>query len=309
MNIETFSHKSVLLRECINGLNIKPDGIYIDATVGGAGHACEIAKQLRGGKLFAFDKDPDAVEVAKDRLSGYSAKVINENFKEMEFELKSRGIFAVDGVLIDLGVSSYQLDNEKRGFSYLHEGALDMRMSKQGKTAADIVNTYTQKELMDILKTYGEERFAYKIALNIVKKRTQKPIETTTELADIIKSSIPAKFKRDKNPCKRSFQAIRIAVNCELDDLESGLNAAFNMLNLGGRLVIISFHSLEDRIVKHKYLSFAKGCICPVGSPICVCGNKPKARLINKKPIEPTEEEKKCNPRCKSAKLRILEKL
>ncbi|MDE5852871.1 MAG: 16S rRNA (cytosine(1402)-N(4))-methyltransferase RsmH [Oscillospiraceae bacterium] len=309
MNIKTFSHKSVLLRECIDGLNIKPDGIYIDATVGGAGHSCEIAKQLKGGKLFAFDKDPDAVEVAKDKLAGYSAKVINENFKEMEFELKNRGIFSVDGVLIDLGVSSYQLDNEKRGFSYLHEGALDMRMSKQGKTAADIVNTYTQKELMDILKTYGEERFAYKIALNIVKKRTQKPIETTIELADIIKSSIPAKFKRDKNPCKRSFQAIRIAVNRELDDLESGLTAAFNMLNSGGRLVVISFHSLEDRIVKHRYLSFAKGCICPAGAPICICGNKPKARLINKKPIEPSEEEKQCNPRCKSAKLRILEKL
>lgn len=309
MKIDTFSHNSVLLQESILGLNIKSDGIYVDGTAGGAGHSVEIAKKLTNGKLFAFDRDPDAFEVCKVRLCQYSAEVINDNFCEMERYLNDRNIFELDGVLVDLGVSSYQLDNPTRGFSYRHDGILDMRMSKQGFTAADVVNGYSKDGLIYILRKYGEEKFARSIANNIVKRREQKSIERTSELAEIIKSSIPARARRDKNPCKRSFQAIRIVVNGELDSLESGIECAFNMLKSGGRLVIITFHSLEDRIVKHKYIEWSKGCICPPGSPICVCRNVPKAKIINKKAIEPSKQEKENNRRSQSAKLRILEKL
>ncbi len=309
MKIDAFSHNSVLLQESICGLNIKSDGIYVDGTAGGAGHSTEIAKKLTDGKLFAFDRDPDAFEVCKARLCKYSAEVINDNFCEMKSYLNDRGIFELDGVLIDLGVSSYQLDNPTRGFSYKHDGMLDMRMSKKGFTAADVVNGYSKDDLIYILKKYGEEKFARSIASNIVKRREKKSIERTSELAEIIKTSIPARARRDKNPCKRSFQAIRIVVNGELDSLESGIECAFNMLKPGGRLVIITFHSLEDRIVKHKYIEWSKGCICPPGSPICICGNLPKAKIINKKAIEPSEQEKKNNRRSQSAKLRILEKL
>ncbi len=309
MKVDTFSHNSVLLQECICALNIKSDGIYVDGTAGGAGHSVEIAKRLIRGKLFAFDRDPDAVEVCKQRLSKYSAEVINDNFCEMEHCLKERNVYELDGVLIDLGVSSYQLDNPERGFSYRHDGMLDMRMSKDGFTAADVVNGYSEADLTHILRKYGEEKFSRAIARNIVKRREQKPIERTSELAEIIKSSIPARARRDKNPCKRSFQAIRIVVNGELDSLEKGLESAFNMLKAGGRLVIITFHSLEDRIVKHKYIEWSKGCICPPKFPICVCGNLPKAKIINKKAIEPSEKEKESNLRSRSAKLRILEKL
>lgn len=309
MKIDAFSHNSVLLQESICGLNIKSDGIYVDGTAGGAGHSVEIAKKLIDGKLFAFDRDPDAFEVCKARLCKYSAEVINDNFCEMKGYLNDRGIFELDGVLVDLGVSSYQLDNPIRGFSYKHDGMLDMRMSKKGFTAADVVNGYSKDDLIYILKKYGEEKFARSIASNIVRRREKKSIERTSELAEIIKTSIPAKARRDKNPCKRSFQAIRIVVNGELYSLESGIECAFNMLKPGGRLVIITFHSLEDRIVKHKYIEWSKGCICPPGSPICICGNLPKAKIINKKAIEPSEQEKKNNRRSQSAKLRILEKL
>lgn len=309
MKIDTFSHNSVLLQESIFGLNIKSDGIYVDGTAGGAGHSVEIAKKLTSGKLFAFDRDPDAFEVCKVRLCKYSAEVINDNFCEMERYLNDRNIFELDGVLVDLGVSSYQLDNPTRGFSYKNDGILDMRMSKQGFTAADVVNGYSKDDLIYILRKYGEEKFARSIANNIVKRREKKSIERTSELAEIIKSSIPARARRDKNPCKRSFQAIRIVVNGELDSLESGIECAFNMLKSGGRLVIITFHSLEDRIVKHKYIEWSKGCICPPGSPICVCRNVPKAKIINKKAIEPSKQEKENNRRSQSAKLRILEKL
>lgn len=309
MKIDAFSHNSVLLQESICGLNIKSDGIYVDGTAGGAGHSVEIAKKLIDGKLFAFDRDPDAFEVCKARLCKYSAEVINDNFCEMKGYLNDRGIFELDGVLVDLGVSSYQLDNPIRGFSYKHDGMLDMRMSKKGFIAADVVNGYSKDDLIYILKKYGEEKFARSIASNIVRRREKKSIERTSELAEIIKTSIPAKARRDKNPCKRSFQAIRIVVNGELDSLESGIECAFNMLKPGGRLVIITFHSLEDRIVKHKYIEWSKGCICPPGSPICICGNLPKAKIINKKAIEPSEQEKKNNRRSQSAKLRILEKL
>ena len=307
--IEIFSHNPVLLKECVEGLGIKPEGIYVDATVGGAGHSIEIARKLESGKLFAFDRDPDAVSVSKKRLSSYPAFVINSNFCEMKKRLEDREIRQVDGILIDLGVSSYQLDNPKRGFSYRHDGALDMRMSKQGVTAAEIVNKFSEEELIEILKKYGQERFARSIAANIIKRRSQKLIETTLDLANIIKFSIPAKFRRRKNPCKKSFQAIRIVVNGELESLKIGLEDAFDLLKAGGRLVVITFHSLEDRLVKQKYKIWSRGCVCPPKSPICVCGNVPRAKIVNKKAIRPSDLEIATNPRSKSAKLRILEKL
>ena len=307
--IENFSHNPVLLKECVEGLKIKPGGVYVDATVGGAGHSLEIAKRLESGKLFAFDRDPDAVSVSKKRLSSYPALVINSNFCDMKKFLESEGIREVDGILIDLGVSSYQLDNPQRGFSYRNDGALDMRMSKKGVTAAEIVNKFSQEELESILKKYGQEKFAKSIASNIVRRRAQKLIETTLDLANIIKFSVPAKFRRNKNPCKKSFQAIRIAVNGELESLEIGLEASFELLKAKGRLLVISFHSLEDRLVKQKYKAWSKGCVCPPKAPICVCGNAARAKTVNKKAIRPSDLEIQINPRSKSAKLRILEKL
>lgn len=305
-----FEHISVLLNECIDGLNIREDGIYVDGTAGGAGHSREIAKRLTTGKLFALDQDPDAVAVASERLSEYPcAKVIRTNFSMMDIALEKENIFGVDGVLLDLGVSSHQLDQRERGFSYLADAPLDMRMSQSGTSAKDIVNTYDEEELSRILWDYGEEKFARRIASNIVKRRQDKPVETTFELAEIIKSSMPASAKRDKNPCKRSFQAIRIAVNEELDVLYSGLDKAFELLNPGGRLVVITFHSLEDRIVKQKYAQWGKGCTCPPDFPQCVCGKKPRAKLLNRKPTVASAEELSKNKRSKSAKLRILEKI
>ncbi|MGI5959311.1 MAG: 16S rRNA (cytosine(1402)-N(4))-methyltransferase RsmH [Massiliimalia sp.] len=305
-----FEHISVLLNECLEGLAIKPDGIYIDGTAGGAGHSSQIAKRLTTGRLLALDQDPDAIQAASERLRPYScAKVIQTNFRFMDAVLKEEGIDGVDGVLLDLGVSSHQLDEGDRGFSYQYDAPLDMRMSQSGFSAEDLVNTYSVEELTRILRDYGEERFAYKIAVQIDKARQTAPIRTTLELAEIIKRSMPAAARRDKNPCKRSFQAIRIAVNGELDALEQGLDAAFESLNSGGRLVIITFHSLEDRIVKQKYAQWCRGCTCPPDFPQCVCGNHPKARLVNKKPILASEEELQRNKRSHSAKLRILEKL
>lgn len=305
-----FQHISVLLNECIEGLNLKEDGIYVDGTAGGAGHSREIAKRLKTGKLFALDQDPDAVAVASERLAPYPvAKVIRTNFSAMDTALSQEDVFGVDGILLDLGVSSHQLDQRERGFSYLADAPLDMRMSQSGISARDIVNTYAEEELSRILWEYGEEKFSRKIAGNIVRSREERPIETTFELAEIIKASMPASARRDKNPCKRSFQAIRIAVNGELDVLYSGLDAAFELLNPGGRLVVITFHSLEDRIVKQKYAQWCKGCTCPPDFPQCVCGNKPKAKLVNRKPIVAGAEELARNKRSKSAKLRILEKL
>lgn len=305
-----FQHKSVMLYECIDGLAIDPDGIYVDGTAGGAGHSKEIAKRLTNGRLYALDQDPDAILTATERLAPYpQAKVIQTNFRQMSFVLENEGISGVDGVLLDLGVSSHQLDQRERGFSYQGDAPLDMRMSQSGLSARDVVNTYSVEELTRILRDYGEEKFAYRIAQNIVKQREQKPIERTMELAEIIKSSMPAAARREKNPCKRSFQAIRIAVNEELDVLEEGLEAAFSILNPGGRLVVLTFHSLEDRIVKQKFAGWCKGCICPPDFPQCVCGKKPQAKLINRKPILASAEELEENHRSKSAKLRILEKL
>ena len=306
----SFSHISVLLDECIEGLNIKPDGIYIDGTCGGAGHSVEIAKHLSaGGLLLGIDRDPDAIKAAEERLSAYNAKVLKGNFCDMKSLAAIEGIEKVDGILLDLGVSSHQLDTLERGFSYHGDAPLDMRMSQDGISAKDIVNTYTHRELSRILYEYGEEKFSRRIADNIIKQRDESPIETTSQLAEIISKSIPAKFKREKNPCKKTFQAIRIAVNGELESLSKALDDGFKMLDEGGRLCIITFHSLEDRIVKQRFAKFCTGCTCPPDFPQCICGNKPQGKLINRKPILASEDELEVNKRSHSAKLRIIEKL
>ncbi len=304
-----FKHKSVLLDECLELLDIKPDGIYVDGTAGGAGHSSEIAKRLTRGRLYAFDQDPDAVAVATKRLEPYNAEVIHSNFKNMAPRLKERGVERVDGILLDLGVSSYQLDNGERGFSYHVDAPLDMRMSKEGISASDIVNTYSVDELCKIFRDYGEEKFAYKIACNIVKEREQEPILTTLRLADIISYSMPSKARRGGHPARKCFQALRIAVNGELEILNKALNDAFSILKVGGVLSVITFHSLEDRIVKQCFAELCKGCTCPPDFPVCVCGNTPKAQLGNRKPIVPSEQELKENARSRSAKLRGIIKI
>lgn len=305
-----FSHFSVMLDECINGLDIKPNGIYIDGTCGGAGHSKEIAKRLtEGGMLIGIDRDPEAVAAASERLAPYNAKVLKGNFSDMKALAAGEGISEVDGILLDLGVSSHQLDTLKRGFSYHGDAPLDMRMSREGISAKDIVNTYSYEELSRILWEYGEEKFSRRIADNIVKQRENAPIETTGQLADIVCNSYPAKFRREKNPCKKTFQAIRIAVNCELDELDRALDDGFDMLKIGGRFCIITFHSLEDRIVKQRFASFCTGCTCPPDFPQCVCGKKPRGKLVNRKPIEASKEELAVNNRSHSAKLRIIEKI
>lgn len=304
-----FVHKSVLLNETIESLNIKPDGVYIDGTAGGAGHSKEIAKRLKSGQLIALDRDPDAVKTATERLSGLPATVVHSNYSAMDEVMSELSINAVDGVLLDLGVSSWQLDNGERGFSYHKDAPLDMRMSKAGTTAADLVNTLSVQELTDILRDYGEEKFAYKIASNIVRARENAPIETTLQLAEIISNSVPAKAKRDGHPARKTFQALRIAVNSEFSDEEKGIKAAFELLKPGGRLSVITFHSLEDRLVKHLFASFCEGCTCPPDLPVCVCGKKPRAKLVFRKPVCPSEDELNDNPRSRSAKLRSIEKI
>ena len=301
-----FVHKSVLLKETIAALNIKSDGIYVDGTAGGAGHSSEIAKRLKDGFLYALDRDPDAVKTATERLKGYPAKVIESNFCDMVSVLANEGVKGVDGVLLDLGVSSYQLDSAQRGFSYRADAPLDMRMSKSGLSAADIVNTYSVQQLTDILRNYGEEKFAYKIANRIVSEREKEPILNTLRLADIIASSVPAAARRDGHPARKCFQAIRIAVNGELDILGGALDSAFRFLKKDGVLAVITFHSLEDRIVKQKFREYCTGCICPPDLPVCVCGRIPEGRLAFKKPIEASEKELNENPRSRSAKLRVI---
>lgn len=304
-----FKHISVLLEETIDSLNIKPNGIYIDGTAGGAGHSREIAKRLTTGRLIALDRDPDAVKTATERLSGYNATVIQSNFADMKEAAASVGIEKVDGILLDLGVSSYQLDNGDRGFSYKYDAPLDMRMSQSGVTAADLVNTLSVDELTKIFRDYGEEKFAYKIANQIVRKRENTKIETTMQLADIIASCYPAAARRDGNPARKCFQALRIAVNDELGSLQRVLDDAFEMLNTDGVLSIITFHSLEDRIVKLKFKEYCTGCTCPPDIPICVCGKKPRGKLEFRKPIVATQEELEVNQRSRSAKLRAIIKL
>ena len=306
-----FHHVSVLLNESIDGLNIKPDGIYVDGTAGGAGHSSEIAKRLTTGRLIALDKDPDAVAIATERLSPYPcATVVHSDFADIPAVLDRLGIDKVDGVLLDLGVSSHQLDDAERGFSYHYEAPLDMRMSQEGLSAYDLVNKASGAELAKILYDYGEEKFTPRIVNAIVEAREQKPIETTTELAEIVRNAVPAVARRDGgHPARKTFQALRIAVNGELDRLSEALDRAFERLAPGGRFAIITFHSLEDRMVKKAFADYTKGCICPPEFPVCVCGRKPKGQLVNRKPIEPTEEELEINHRSRSAKLRVIEKL
>ena len=308
-----FNHRSVLLDECMEGLAIKPDGIYIDGTAGGAGHSSEIAKKLESGRLVAIDQDETAVAVAIERLSalGKNTTVVRNNFCEIALVCRELGIEKIDGVLLDLGVSSYQLDTAERGFSYSADAPLDMRMDNRcSLTAYEVVNTYSEQELKKILFDYGEERFAPAIASAIVRKREAAPIRTTAELSDIIKYAMPpAAREGGHHPAKRSFQAIRIEVNRELDVIEPAIRAAVELLGKGGRIAIITFHSLEDRIVKQAFASLASGCTCPKDFPVCVCGNKPKVRLVNRKPILPSKEELEENPRSRSAKLRVAEKI
>ncbi|MBR4511148.1 MAG: 16S rRNA (cytosine(1402)-N(4))-methyltransferase RsmH [Ruminococcus sp.] len=305
-----FSHVPVLLTQTIDGLDIKPDGIYVDCTAGGGGHSSAIAAKLSNkGRLISLDRDPDAVKAASERLSAFgNAQVIHRNYSELDKVLDELGIDAVDGILMDLGVSSYQLDEESRGFSYHSDAPLDMRMSRTGMSAADLVNTFDEQQLAKIIFEYGEEKFSRRIASNIVRAREKAPIETTLQLADIIRESVPQKARRDKNPCKKTFQAIRIAVNGEFDHLSEGLDKAFDALRPGGRLAVITFHSLEDRIVKQRFAGWCKGCICPPDFPQCVCGRKPQGKLVNRKPLEADEKELESNNRSRSAKLRIIER-
>ena len=308
-----FQHKSVLLQECIDALNIRPDGIYLDGTLGGAGHSSQIARRLtEGGRLIGVDRDRTALAAAKERLAPYADRVtlVHSNFAEIDAILDSLGIPAVDGMLFDLGVSSPQLDDASRGFSYMADAPLDMRMDKDDAlTAGEVVNTWPQGELRRILYDYGEERYAPQIAAAICRAREKAPIETTLELVDIIRSAMPAQALREKqHPAKRSFQAIRIAVNDELGELPPMLDAAEENLKRGGRLAVITFHSLEDRIVKRKFQELAQGCICPPEFPVCVCGRTPKIRLVTRKPIVSGEKELAENPRARSAKLRVAEK-
>ena len=308
-----FHHISVLLNECLEGLDIKPDGIYVDGTLGGAGHSSQIAKRLTTGRLIGVDRDPVALKAAGERLKPYENNVtlVHSNFSEMAKVLEDLNIPGVDGILLDLGVSSPQLDDGARGFSYMADAPLDMRMNSGDALSAEtVVNTWSEEELRRILYQYGEERYAPQIVGAICRRRAEKPIETTLELVDIIRSAMPAAALREKqHPAKRSFQAIRIAVNDELGAVERIMEDAIGLLNPGGRLAIITFHSLEDRIVKNGMAAAAKGCTCPPSFPVCVCGKKPQVKVITRKPLLASNEELEANPRSRSAKLRVCEKL
>ena len=309
----TFRHVSVLLRETIEGLNIRPDGIYADGTLGGGGHASEVAARLtEGGRLIGIDQDADAIAAATERLKPFGDRVtiVRDNYVNMKHVLADLGIEAVDGICLDLGVSSYQLDTAERGFSYMEDAPLDMRMDRRAdRTAADLVNDCTEQELFRIIRDYGEDRFAKNIARHIVKARERKAIRTTGELADIIRGAIPMKIQvTGGHPAMRTFQALRIALNGELQVLEDSIDEMIGLLKPGGRICIITFHSLEDRIVKNGFRRNESPCTCPPGFPVCVCGKKSRGTVITKKPILPTEEETEENPRSRSAKLRIFER-
>lgn len=309
-----FSHKSVLLNETIEGLCIKPEGIYVDGTLGGGGHALEVAKRLEGkGRLFGIDQDEAAIEAATERLRDYREKItlIRDNYENGVSRLKEKGISGVDGIVLDLGVSSYQLDAVERGFSYKYDTALDMRMdTRQALSAKEIVNDYSQKDLARIIRDYGEDKFANNIAKHIVAAREREPIETTFQLNEIIKGAIPAKMReKGGHPSKRTFQAIRIECNRELEVLKNSLEEMIAFLNPGGRICIITFHSLEDRIVKSAFKRQENPCTCPPEFPVCMCGKKPLGKVITRKPVTPTEKEQEENNRSKSAKLRIFERV
>ncbi len=301
-----FQHISVLFDETIESLDIKPDGLYVDCTCGGAGHSSEILKGIKNGTLVAIDRDPDAIKVINERIgSNECVEIVNDNFFNIKNILNDR---KADGILADLGVSSFQLDTAERGFSFHKEAPLDMRMSKSGKSAFDVVNTYSEQELSNIIYKYGEEKFSRNIAKNIVKARNEKPIETTIELAEIIKDSVPAKYRRDGHPARKTFQAIRIEVNDELAGLSQAVSDMFECLKVGGRLSIITFHSLEDRAVKETFKKFTEGCTCPKEFPVCVCGNTPSGKIINKG-LSAKHSELDANNRSRSAKLRTIEKI
>ena len=306
-----FSHISVMLTETVDMLDVKPDGIYVDGTAGGGGHSAEILRRLSdSGRLYSIDRDPDAIKTVTKRFENDKRSiVVHGEFADMKELLAERGVEKVDGVVLDLGVSSHQLDTAERGFSFHEDAPLDMRMSQEGVTAADLVNSLDFRELCRILSSYGEEKYAPSIAKAIIRQREVAPIKTTLELAEIVKANVPQKVRRDGHPARKTFQAIRIAVNDEFGQLERGLASAFDMLKVGGRLSVITFHSIEDRIVKQAMASWCVGCTCPKDFPVCVCGNKPKAKLINKKPIEADREELSDNKRSRSAKLRACEKL
>ena len=301
-----FKHISVLFEETLDSLNIKPGGLYVDCTCGGAGHSRAILERLKNGKLVAIDRDPDAIEVIKERIgSDDRVEIVNDNFSNIKSILNGR---KADGILADLGVSSFQLDNAQRGFSFHKDAPLDMRMSKTGKSAFDVVNGYSEQELANIINRYGEEKFARNIAKNIVKSRNVKPIETTLQLAEIVKNSVPAKARREGHPARKTFQAIRIEVNDELSILSDAVQDMFDCLTTGGRLSIITFHSLEDRTVKEKFREFTVGCTCPKDFPVCVCGKTPEGKLINRG-ITAGETELETNNRSRSARLRTIEKI
>lgn len=300
-----FVHKSVLFDEAVKALDLSEDKIIVDGTAGGGGHTGEIAKTAK--KVIAVDRDPDAIKVLNERLGKReNITIVHDNYSNIKDIVKNLGIDEIDGLLLDLGVSSFQLDTAERGFSFHKDAPLDMRMSKSGLSAKDVVNDYSEGQLADILFRYGEEKFARRIAANIVKARQDKPVETTFELVDIIKSSLPQKAMRDSHPARKTFQAIRIEVNAELDVLSSTLDDAFSILSKGGRIAIITFHSLEDRIVKERFNEWCKGCTCPKEFPVCVCGNKPKGKIF--KAVAPSKEELEENPRARSSRLRIFEK-
>lgn len=307
-----FKHVSVLLNECIEALNIRENGIYVDCTLGGGGHSLEILKKLNGtGRLIGIDQDTNALAAAKERLGEYSnVTYVHNNFYNIEEILDNLQVEKVDGILMDLGVSSHQLDEAERGFSYMKDAPLDMRMNRESSLSAyEVVNNYSEEELYRIIKEYGEDRFAKKIANHIAESRKLKPVQTTLELVDIIRTAIPGKFQREGHPAKKTFQAVRIEVNRELGILDKAIGDSITKLSTGGRIAIITFHSLEDRLVKNKFRQQENPCICPKDFPVCVCGKKPTVKIITKKPIEPAKEEMESNSRSKSAKLRVAEKL
>lgn len=307
----TFSHKPVLLEETINALNINPDGIYVDGTAGGGGHSSEILKRLSpNGRLISIDQDPDAIETVTNRFKDFSNSIICKgNFSDVVSIVNSLGFDSIDGIMLDIGVSSRQIDTPQRGFSFHYDAPLDMRMSQSGISAYDLVNKLSYEELVKIISRYGEEKFAKQITRAIIREREKAPVATTLQLAEIIKGAVPAAKRREGHPARQTFQALRIAVNGELDRLSEGLQGGFELLKPGGRMAVITFHSLEDRIVKKAMAQWCVGCTCPKDFPVCICGNKPKAELVFKKPIEASENELEENPRARSARLRVVTKL